>query len=145
MPFFVFFIDFVSVSTSSAMVIEIFFTILHFQSISYFFTCSNSFILNKFLCLLILLVCLTFYLNVDGTVIHSSLACVSLCGSIPRQSMCAQLFWSESRIWCEDRSLLVPGCTGSITLVEEVSLEMEGLEAEPEASWGFYSQWLSPL
>ena len=78
---------------------------------------SDSFILDKFLCLLILLICLNFSLNLDGTVIHPSLACVSLCGSIPMQSVCAQLFWSESWIWCEDRSPLAPGCTGIYYLV----------------------------
>ena len=113
MPFFVFFVDLISMSTSSAMSTEIFFTILHFQSISCFFTCSVWFFhFEQISLLLILFICLTFSLNLDGTVIHPSLACVSLCGSIPMQSMCAQLFWSESWIWCEDRSPLAPGCTG---------------------------------
>lgn len=40
---------------------------------------------------------------------------------------------------------LLHAVLASITLVEEVSLEIEGLEAGPDVSWGFYSQWLSPL
>ena len=40
---------------------------------------------------------------------------------------------------------LLQAVLASITLLEGVSLEIEGLEAEPDVSWGFYSQWLSPL
>ena len=51
-------------------------------------------------------------MKLGETVTYCSLEGVSLCGSFPIQSACAQLLWWESRIWCEDESCFPPACAG---------------------------------
>ena len=75
-------------------------------------------------------------MKLGKTVTYPSLESMSLCGSVPVQSACAQWFWWESWIWRGHRPRLLPGSTGRATLVgDRAGAGGAGLRAWCRLGW----------
>ena len=82
-------------------------------------------------------------MKLDETITYPSLEGMSLCGSVPVQSACAQWLWWKSWIWSVHRSNLPQGVLATMTLVGSgagAAVARDRARCEPGFS---YAQWSS--